>query len=87
MIDGGITLFLIGILLTCAAPLERSIAERRWQKVELAAMVPIATAFPFVAASPSLDQLAREAEAALDEDDLARGVRRIGAVYDSSADD
>lgn len=42
---------------------------------------PLASAFPIVPPSPSLDQLARDAESELDEDDLARGVRQVGAVY------
>ena len=87
MIDGGITLFLIGIILACAAPAERAMAQRRSERADIILRPHIASAFPFMPPSPALDQLAREAEAALDEDDLARGVRRLAAIYDTSADD
>lgn len=87
MIEGGLAIFLIGALLSCLAPVERAVSQRRWQHTGIVQRPPLAAAYRLAPPDPSLDRLARVAEAALDEDDLARAVRQIGAVYDASAKD
>jgi len=84
MIDGGIILFLIAAFIAVAAlPAERALA-RRAQHHEISAR-PVVAAFRIPPPAPSLDALAAQAEAALDADDLTRGVRDVSQVYRRAA--
>lgn len=82
MIDGGIILFFLAAVLAFAGPTEKLIIGRRnCRVVMIANPPPLKSAFPVAPASRSLGELMHEAAAALDADDLMRGMHVTGEIY------
>lgn len=86
MIDGGAILFLIGLigLFACSSPAEKAMTRLHYRR-EHVASPPIQRAFRVPPPAPALEEIAARAEAALDADDLTRGVRDVASVYERAA--
>ncbi|GHH09421.1 hypothetical protein GCM10008023_06080 [Sphingomonas glacialis] len=77
--------FVIAIFAMIAPPVERALIHHRSAKVGIFQNT-FAEAFPVVPPSPSLDALTRQAEDALDQDNLSRGIIATAATYDHAND-
>lgn len=77
--------FLIAFVAMIAPPIERALTHHRSAQSSVFAET-LARAFPFTPPSPSLDALARRAEAALEQSDMARGIISTAATYDHADD-
>ncbi len=83
MIDGGIVMIVIGWLITIVPPAEKLMAGRRAAR-PIAVGVILRQAYPPAVPTASILELATSAEASLQQDDLVRGVRDIGQIYDEA---
>ena len=83
MIDGGVILIVVGWLITFVPPAERLMAGRRAAR-PVAIGIVLRQAFPAVQPPTSMLELAASADASLQRDDLLRGVRDLGHVYDEA---
>lgn len=83
MIEGGIVMIVIGWLITIVPPAEKLMAGRRAAR-PVAIGIILQQAYPTAAPSASLLELAASADASLQSDDLLRGVRDIGQIYDEA---
>lgn len=79
MIEGLICMTVGGIL-AIVGPVRRQLAYWRWMRIA-AIGATLRVAVPIAAPDPSLDRLAAAAEAALDRDELLRGVAGIADIY------
>ncbi|MDY7525366.1 hypothetical protein [Sphingomonas sp. 10B4] len=77
--------FVIAIFAMIAPPVERALTHHRSARVGIFEST-FAQAFPVVPPSPSLDALTQQAEDALEQDDLSRGIIATAATYDHADD-
>lgn len=83
MIDGGIVMIVIGWLIAIVPPAEKLVAGRRAARPVTIGVI-LRQAYPPVAPTASILELAASADASLQRDDLLRGVRDIGQIYDEA---
>lgn len=81
MIVEGLIMMLVALALTCATPAVRQLDARRHLRPPIAQ--PLEQAFGALPQpAPALDRLVAEAEAAIERDDLTRGIRGLRDLYD-----
>lgn len=77
----GLLIVTAGALLAVLVPAQRAIAWWRWQRTAAIGAL-LRSAVPIAAPNPALDQLASQADQALERDDLIRGVAGVAQIYE-----
>lgn len=85
MIGAAELLMLISLFAISVPAIDRALTLRRYGQSEIFEGA-LKRAFPFPPPSPSMDALTRQAEDALEQDALSRGIVATSATYEHAVD-
>jgi hypothetical protein len=77
----GLLIMVFGGLLAILTPVQRAIAWWRWQRTAVIGAM-LRSAVPISAQDPALQRLVAEADRAVEQDSLIRGVADVANIYD-----